>query len=91
MDEYMGLLYTESEAGIKRYPLISRVPNPFKGLKGKGTTHSYLSATEITSMGLEFMWHDPDRLMMEDPELWDFLWDNLVGLVKGRVDPLAVD
>jgi hypothetical protein len=36
-------------------------------------------ATEITSMGIEFLWQDPMRFMTKQPEYFDFI----VGLIKG--------
>ena len=36
-----------------------------------------MRATEIISMGLEFLWRDPGRLARDDPDYFDFMWNLL--------------
>ena len=36
-------------------------------------------ATEVLSMGMEWLWQDPVGFMERDPEYFDFIWDTVVG------------
>ena len=38
----------------------------------------HIDATEIISMGLEQMYWDPVKFMTDDPEFFDFIWDNVI-------------
>ena len=36
-------------------------------------------ATEVLSMGMEWMWLDPVGFAAADPDYFDFVWDTVVG------------
>ncbi len=40
---------------------------------------------------MQQMWYDPDTLIRQDPEGFTWLWDNVVGRVKGRRRTLPDD
>ena len=37
-----------------------------------------MDATEIVSMGVEWLWTDPAGFAATDPEYFDFVWDTVV-------------
>lgn len=44
----------------------------------------HLYASEVLSMGLEQMYQDPYLMATQDSAFFDWVWDTVVGVVKGR-------
>lgn len=60
-------------------PYTGKYYDPNKYHKDDDTFHS-----EITSMGVQQLYSNPARLAREDPDFFDFLWENLSGVNTRR-------
>ena len=75
LDPYMGKTYSSNDAAM--YNEGNAEQNPF-WRRGMRTEGRYLSATEVVAMGLEWMYDDPIRLARGDPEMFDFIWRDVL-------------
>ena len=80
-DAYAGRIYrarpTSDSAGWHRARLAGAPGHPPARLAGdRGDVD--VRATEVLSMGMEWMWRDPAGLAVADPEYFDFIWDTVV-------------
>lgn len=51
-----------------------------KNLTTRPVPGAKFAATELLSMGLEYMWKDPVQLALRDPEYFDLLWGIIHGI-----------